>query len=862
MSVADAYVELHVDGDALAGEIRTSVRAAGVGAEKDTDTVGRSLGSRLGTTMAGSLLTGFKTKLGGAAGNIGKYMKTTFGGFNPRSLMIPAIVALIPLATSTISALAGTLTALTGAVVQAGSASIALVGIFGALIQAAIVGKIAFSGFGKAIGGDAEAMKELSPAAQLAAKAVKGLKDEWAAVKNEIQQKTFEGLAEPISRLGTTLLPVLQQQLGGTGYVLNKIFKDMLGFVTSRGFVEKFGKAIWNNNRILERLGQAVVPGLGGLLDIFLALQPAAKRLSGVIVKIVKDFGDMAGKASTAQKIDDFLKRAFVSAGRLWRIFKGLGTAIINVFSAATPAGGDLLKTLARLSEQFAAFTGKASSQNAIADWAERGISATKTMFRVLGDLGALLGPLFNPDIAGGFFSVFEKIIPVIGSVTSAIGSALMPILENIGAAFAENGPKIMGLFEALSPLLAGVGAVIGQIFTQALGLIGTIADIITPVVGAISNVLGPILTKFAPIIAFLILAFTNWGSVIVKLVPYIGKFAAPIVKLAEYLYSKVIPVLSFLGKVFAVVFKGIAATVKFVAPFVAKFVTTYFGIIGKVIGFVMKFVGGIVKLWWGVVSKVFKAAMTIIGAVVRTGFNIYKNIVQTVFRIVVNVVKIGWKILSTIFRVGAKLIQTVLVGPLRFVFNLFRTIFNSVVNVVRGVFNTIRVVVTSGISAVVNFIKGLPQKILSLASNFLDAGKELGSKIITGLWNGLKAVGGAVADFGQSIKDSINSALNLPVSIHGPGPLPDFTIPAFAQGGRSRGGLALVGERGPELVDLPRDSRVYTNQQSRNMAGRERDSFPRKVILRIGSRDFEAYASEVADGRIAAADSLAWQGG
>jgi hypothetical protein len=35
----------------------------------------------------------------------------------------------------------------------------------------------------------------------------------------------------------------------------------------------------------------------------------------------------------------------------------------------------------------------------------------------------------------------------------------------------------------------------------------------------------------------------------------------------------------------------------------------------------------------------------------------------------------------------------------------------------------------------------------------------------------------------------------------------------------------------------------------------------PKKIMLRIGSRDFEAYVSELTDGRIEAADSLAWQG-
>jgi len=46
------------------------------------------------------------------------------------------------------------------------------------------------------------------------------------------------------------------------------------------------------------------------------------------------------------------------------------------------------------------------------------------------------------------------------------------------------------------------------------------------------------------------------------------------------------------------------------------------------------------------------------------------------------------------------------------------------------------------------------------------------------------------------------------------------FSIPRFASGGVSKGGLALVGERGPELVNLNKGDRVYSNEQSQKMAG------------------------------------------
>ena len=47
--------------------------------------------------------------------------------------------------------------------------------------------------------------------------------------------------------------------------------------------------------------------------------------------------------------------------------------------------------------------------------------------------------------------------------------------------------------------------------------------------------------------------------------------------------------------------------------------------------------------------------------------------------------------------------------------------------------------------------------------------------------------------------------------------------VPGYAKGtSYHKGGLAIVGEKGPELVNLPRGSQVFTNDESRQMMGGE----------------------------------------
>lgn len=856
-AIADAYVDLHVSGDHIGSEVKDEIKGIEPAAKRETDKSGDKLGSRFGE----GFLEGFKKRLGsGGGGGIGKSLKGAFSGFNPRSLMLPAIAAVVPLITSSLSALTGTLVAFTGAVVQAGGASLSFVGILGTLVQAKVVAGLAFKDFTKAVGGDEEALKALSPAAKVAAKAAQGLTKDWGNLKKAVQEEVFAGLDGVITRIGNKTLPMLQNRLAGTGTVLNGIFKELGRFVTSERFVKSFGKALQGNNRILETLGRAAVPLLDGILAVFRALQPSARRLAGIIAEAAMHFGHWANEAGRAESINDFMKRAFRFAGNLWGILKNLGSVIHSVFGAATPAGGGLLKTLNDLTGRLAKFTALASSKNAIAEWAQKGIEVTGGLFRGLGKIGEVLLPLFNPAIAGGFLSIFEKVVPVIVSVVSVIQSALAPVLKSIGEAFAENGPKFAALFKALAPLLAGIGAVLGQIIVQAITTLGTVAAIITPVVRIISGVLGPILTKFAPIIAGIILAFTNWGGILVKMIPYVGRFLAPLVKLSEWIWRGMGPALKFLGKLFAVVFKAIGLIIGVVGKLYLNAGKIYFEAFGFIVKNVFKGLVEFISAAWRIIRSVFSVAVKVIAAVVKTYFTIYKTIIMTVLRVITTVIKVAWKVISTVVKVAVRLISTVV----RAGFNLVKSVVTSVWRVVSSLTSSawgkISSLVSNGIDKVVGFIKGMPAKIMNLAGIFLSAGKDLGESVIKGLWEGLKAVGGFVGDLASSIKGAINSALNLPITIHGPGPLPDFSIPAFATGTRSApGGIARVGEHGPENVILPRGSQVQTASQSREM--KQRDTGPRKVILRVGARDFVGYIEEIADDRIGAADSLAWQG-
>lgn len=904
-SIADAYVELHVSGDNLEGEVRSEVKDAGVGADKESDKSGQRIGRKMSRGFTKGFrsvpkdigksldkindavfrglrgdLNGFRdlsrgvrktfsgafTSVRRTVSDTGRYAVKTFKTVEVRAksafakvkasaskafkgikdsfegmsldlgkMKIPAIIALIPIATSGISALTGALTGFIGAAAQAAPAAAAVVGVIGALIQAKLVGKLAFAGFTDAVKGDADALKALSPNARVAAKAVQSLSGEWKSLKRTVQDTTFRGLGKVIQGVGKQDLPILQKGLQGTANVFNQFLKRLGKMAESEGFAKRLGKALAGNNAIISNLVKSAVPGIRGLLNVLLALQPSAVRLSKIILNVARAFAAWANAPGRADSIDKAMRRAFKTAGSLAHILGNVGGILRNVFGAAAPSGKGTIKTLEGLTSRLRKFTALASSKNAIAKWAKEGRDATGRLFTGLGKGFMAVKGLFSPQVFSGFLNIFQKVFPVIKSVVQALQAALAPALERIGEAFKKNGPKFAALFEALKPLLKGVGAVLGEVVGQSLDLLGTVAGLITPIVRIVSKFLGPILTRFAPIIASVILVFGAWEGKLIEMIPVIGKFLAPIVRLASWLLDRVGPAVKVTSKIFEVGFKFIADAIGLSARLSSGFVRVYFGTIFKVLKFVMEGAWKVIKAVWKGISAVFERYAPAIKIVVEYYFKAMRAVVETYIRIIKTVVTTAWRVISGATKVAWSAIKTLIVNP------------------VTGAVKAVK----AGLDLAYGFFKKIPNKILSLATSFLNAGTKLGDKIINGLLGGLSATGGFLKGIGEKVKDAINSALHLPVHIKGPGPLPDFDIPAFYRGTRSApGGMALVGERGPEIVNLPRGSGVTPAGETRRILEDNRTMGPEQAVYigTLAPHDYNDFRRQMAAERRVAA--------
>jgi phage-related protein len=251
-------------------------------------------------------------------------------------------------------------------------------------------------------------------------------------------------------------------------------------------------------------------------------------------------------------------------------------------------------------------------------------------------------------------------------------------------------------------------------------------------------------------------------------------------------------------------------------------------GIIERITWFTQNILPGIIEVL-GMVIEWVVANMPLISSIFETVFNTIMPLLEALWPVVMAIAKVLLPVLGVAFTIVLKVIDTV--------FKLISAIILAWIDIVRSAVGT-AITLWNGLSAAWRTITGAIGKVLG----------DL-SKTFTSIWDGIVAtVRGAWDSVSSAIKGGINTVISLingvlrfmndirveipSVSIPGTdvkvggGAFDPFSmamIPRLAVGARGfAGGLAMVGEQGPELVRLPRGSDVFTAADTRAIgAGR-----------------------------------------
>ena len=225
----------------------------------------------------------------------------------------------------------------------------------------------------------------------------------------------------------------------------------------------------------------------------------------------------------------------------------------------------------------------------------------------------------------------------------------------------------------------------------------------------------------------------------------------------------------------------------------------------------------GLVKKNWDELKAKTDQIWNSLPGPVKLAAEVMERVIKVVFDNIVTRVRAAMDIVKGIIKVVTGIIR----GDWDLAWSGIRQAFggflDGIVAMVRLPLDILTALFDTSVDEIVGSFLGLPGRLLDMVHELTTAGLTLGKSLANGVIGGLNRLLNSLS--GKTLIPSLDlRPLGSTPSVS----IPELgTIKRLAGGTRNfRGGLAVVGEQGPELVGLPRGSNVFSNRESQQMAG------------------------------------------
>lgn len=565
------------------------------------------------------------------------------------------------------------------------------------------------------------------------------------------------------------------------------------------------------------------------------------KTLGDTIATMAKWLGEFYARLSSNGTF-----QAFVA------IAQNLGTVLSGVVNTALALFGVNLDSVS--SKSGGASSGAANVADGIKRIADIGAGVTSflagvaKLFSDTGVTGSILrGVLIT--IAGTLIAIkvinFATHVAEIGaSVASVIGSFAQWAVQSGIVAAKMLILKAVQIGSSIASLVAAIPAMVG----------GFIAWAVSAGAAAVATIAATwpillIIAAIAAVIAIIVLLVKNWDAV-VKFIQ--GAWTTAINWLGTTLGN--------IGKWFTDAFNGIWKAVSVPLTNIWNAIVNTFSPIVTFISDVMRIIGGILSLGWSIIwgqisgflTNIWKSIVSVwnsitsfIGAVITTIWNKITSVWNAIWSTISGVLSRIWNTISSVWNT----IWNFLSGIITTIWNAevrgWTNIWNSITSFLGRIWSTI----TSIWNNIKSYIGSVLGTILSTVGNIWNTIWNTITGFVNRIWNTITStfnrirdtVGGIFRGMINNIISWLNPGLNaisnfLNFFINGINRVSQFFIKKdllgtvhlgpigyLAHGTHDwRGGMAIVGEEGPELVSLPKHAAVLPHNESEDwLAGR-----------------------------------------
>ncbi|MDG4857363.1 hypothetical protein P8605_04190 [Streptomyces sp. T-3] len=494
------------------------------------------------------------------------------------------------------------------------------------------------------------------------------------------------------------------------------------------------------------------------------------------------------------------LGQAMASANTGLRNLSGLPATLVQglvqIGAAAGPSFDKLTASaggaLDRLSQRMANAFASGEMQTSI----EGALTQVRQLFDTFGNLGTALGNIFGPaaDAGAGFLGVLNSVSQTLADVTGTdaaqeafrglfetlaaagrvisgvLGAALqaaLPLLSSLVGALA--GP-LQQAFAAIGPaletLITALGIGLAPVVSAVAGVLADIVPIVAEVITMIAGALAPILSSLGPVIGQLVSAIgAALQPVLAQLPALLAPFLAMATQLAPILVTIATQIISVLAPSLTQVGQILGQLLVALAPLIAAFTELIVNVLSALMPILTPIIGVVGQLA-GILADVLASAVT----------NILIPALKMITDLLSGDFSGAWQSAKDLIAGIGKFFRDIFVSFGRWAANGISAVIEWLAGLPGRAWSALQEfgprLRTAAVSGMLRFLAGLREKWDELKQWFKDLpsniGKALGDlgkvlinagkDLIKGFINGIKGMLGSVKDTLGGLTDSLTS--------------------------------------------------------------------------------------------------------
>lgn len=384
-----------------------------------------------------------------------------------------------------------------------------------------------------------------------------------------------------------------------------------------------------------------------------------------------------------------------------------------------------------------------------------------------------------NKNYGGAMEAQSKTLAGAWSTLTDTVKMSLAEAFQPLVPVLAKILPRAAQVFgdsmHAVTKVLTGIGPALGDVATSG-GKFQKVFEKAGQNIGKLRELFSSVFNDIQDVVKDNEGTFRQWGERIASIMESLQGIVGPVIDLIAVLWDA----------------GGKRAL---------QLVVLYFGGILLVIDGVLKAISGMLKFWTALFTGDWSGALEGLKQAWSGFWEVIRGVLQIALAQILIIVNSVLVVLQVVFGAWIDALKTMWGGAWEFVRNLAVSVWNSIlsflraiwaalvaaftssVNAIKGVvswfgglpgmfggwFNSAKNAATSAMGGLVDFMRGVPGRIVSAIGNVGGLLNGIGRDIINGLANGVRSAAGAVGDAVRSIVNNIPEAVRKIMHISSP---------------------------------------------------------------------------------------------